>query len=342
MKKNLYILLALLVFSSCVKDKPDSVSQPQVQLTNSRKVYVINEGPFQGSGNGSISLYDPGNKEVIENFYQVQNQSQIGNIAQSLNYINGNYYIVVNNANKILVCDNQLKKKAQISNLTSPRYILAVTNQKAYVSDLYANAISIVDLNTNVKTGIIPCSGKTEKMVLLYNKVFVTNTEKDYVYVINTLMDVISDSIFVGRGAGSIVIDKNDRVWVLASGNNPGSAGRLTKVNPLNNQVELVFPFASADSPFNICLNRTKDTLFFLNTSIYRMGISETTLPGVAFIERGTKNFYGLGINPNDYTIYAADALDYSQRSQVYIYNADGTAKHDFKAGIISNGFYFE
>lgn len=342
MQKSFLILFTFFVFSSCVKDKPNSSAQPQVQLTNARKVYVINEGPFQGSGSGSISLYDPGNNAVIENFYQVQNQAQIGNIAQSLNYINGNYYIVVNNANKIIVCDNQFKKKGQINGLTSPRYILAVTNQKAYVTDLYANAISIVDLNSNTKTGTIPCSGKTEKMVSLYNKVFVTNTERDYVYVINTLIDLIGDSIFVGRGASSLVIDKNDLVWVLASGETSKSAGRLTKINLLNNQVELVMTFALTDSPANICLNKSKDTLFFVNSSIYRMGISETTLPANPFIERGTRNFYGLGVNPNDYTIYAADALDYSQRSQVYIYNADGTARSDFKAGVISNGFYFE
>ena len=126
MKKIGSILFLFLAFSSCVKDKPNSPVQPQVQLTNSKKVYIINEGPFQGVGNnGTISLYDPGNGEVIENFYEVQNQAQIGNVAQSLNYINGNYYIVVNNANKIIVCDNQFKKTGQINGLTSPRYIVA-------------------------------------------------------------------------------------------------------------------------------------------------------------------------------------------------------------------------
>jgi DNA-binding beta-propeller fold protein YncE len=332
----------LLAFSSCVKDKPGSPVQPQVQLTSTKKVYVINEGQFQNGGNGSISLYDPGNNSVIENFYEVQNQSQIGNIAQSLNYINGNFYIVVNNANKIIVCDDALKKTAQINGLTSPRYILPVTNEKAYVSDLYANAISIVDLNLNAQTGKINCWGKTEKMVLLYNKVFVTNTDRNYVYVINTTNDLIMDSVFVGLGAGSLVIDKNDRVWVLGSGNQAGSAGRLTKINPLTDQVESFLNFGSNDSPVNLCLNRTKDTLFFLNNNIYRMAISESALPATAFVENGSKNFYGLGVNPNDHTVYAADALDYSQQSHIYIYGADGVQRKDFKAGIISNGFYFE
>jgi len=342
MKKYNFIFIFALAISSCVKDKPNSVSQPQVHLTGAKKVYIINEGPFQGNGSGSVSLYDAGSREVIENFYEVQNNAQIGNVAQSLNFVNGHYYIVVNNANKVIVCDNQFKKKAQINGLTSPRYIQPITNQKAYVTDLFANAISIVDLNTNAKTSSIPCYGKTEKMVLIYNKVFVTNTDKEYVYVINTLTDLITDSVFVGTNAGSIVIDKNDRVWVLGSGKTSVSAGRLSKINPLTNKVETVWSFAENESPGYLYENKTKDTLFFLNNSIFRMSITDATLPTTSFVNRGTKNFYGLGVNPNDFCVYAADALDYSQRSQIYIYNADGSANFDFKAGMISNGFYFE
>jgi hypothetical protein len=52
--------------------------------------------------------------------------------------------------------------------------------------------------------------------------------------------------------------------------------------------------------------------------------------------------YYGLGVNPRDYTIYAADALDYVQRSNIYIFDNNGNQLSFFKAGIISNGFYFE
>ena len=220
--------------------------------------------------------------------------------------------------------------------------LLPVTNQKAYVSDLYANAISIVDLNSNTKTGSISCFGKTEKMVSFYNKVFVTNTDRHYVYIIDALKDLITDSVFVGMNAGSIVMDKNDRLWVLGYGNAPTEAGRLTKINPINNQAELFFTFSDTDLPGGLCLNKAKDILFFLNNGICKMNINETSLPANAFIPKGTKNLYGLGINPNDETIYASDALDYSQRSQIYVYNTDGSPKTNFKAGIISNGFYFE
>lgn len=342
MKLNTCLFFLTLIFTSCVKDKPNPKVQTPVQLSNSKRVFVINEGPFGGGGNGSISLYDTGNNEVIENFYEQQNQSQIGNIAQSLNYIEGNYYIVVNNGNKIIVCDKDLKKSAEISGLTSPRYILPITNQKAYVSDLYANAVSIVDLNENKVIGSIPCVGKTEKMILFYNKVFITNSDRDYVYVANGLSDKIEDSVFVGIGASSICKDRNDKVWVLASGLIPTKKGRLSRLDLITNKVEWFTEFSENDSPFNLCLNGTKDVLFYLNNSVYKMEIQATSAPTTAFIEKETKSFYALGVNPNDHSIYVSDALDYSQRSQVYIYNQDGSARHNFKAGIISNSFYFE
>ncbi|MBA3679638.1 MAG: hypothetical protein H0W73_00390 [Bacteroidetes bacterium] len=343
MKKLLPIFIFSFVLSSCVKDKPQNTIQPQVQLTNAKKVYVINEGVFP-NGNAEVSLFDTGNDAVIEKFYANQNSNAaLGDVAQSMNYFNNRFYIVVNNSHKIIVCDQDFKKIGQITSLSSPRYILPVTNQKAYVSDLYANAINIIDLNTNTKTGSIPCPGWTEEMVLIYNKVFVTNVRKDYVYIINTINDTKIDSINAGLNAGSIVIDKNDKVWILSTGDNQNSiSGKLTRINAVTNQVETSFTFGSTESPGTLKLNKTKDTLYFLKGGIYRMAITDANLPASEFISKGTKNFYGLGINPNDHTIYAADALDFNSRSNIYIYNSNGSAKKNFKAGLNSNGFYFE
>ena len=88
----------------------------------------------------SSNSVNSGNNSVIENYYANQNNNQIlGSIAQSLSFFQSNFYVVINNSNKIVVCNNQFKKTSQISGLTSPRYFLPVSNQKAYVSDLYPN-----------------------------------------------------------------------------------------------------------------------------------------------------------------------------------------------------------
>lgn len=339
--RYLIILFFVSGFYGCVKDKPQAAIQPILQLSNSKKVYVVNEGGF-GYGQASVSLYDPGSAQATEDFYKQKNNSGLGDVAQSMTMINGNYYLVVNNSNKIVVCDNNFMKTGQINNLSSPRYIQRVSNKKAYVSDLSANTINIIDLNTNTKTGIIACKGWSEKMAMIYNKVFVTNIRSQYLYVINTTTDLIEDSIQVGLNTGNIVLDKNDKVWTLSSGDvSAAEEVKLIKIDPLINKIESVFQFPKTNSPGSLCMNRAKDTLYFLNNGVCRMAVNDIALPQSPFIPANSKNFYGLGISP-DNVIYTSDALDYTQRSNIYIYNANGVEQSFFKAGIISNGFYFE
>jgi DNA-binding beta-propeller fold protein YncE len=343
MKKYASFVFALLVLQACVKDKPQNPVLSNVQLSNARKVYVVNEGVFP-NGNASVSLYDPGSGEVVEDIYAAKNnKAAVGDVAQSLSYINGSYYLVVNNSGKILICDRDFKKTAEISQIGSPRYVLPVTNQKAYVSDYSSHVIHIIDLNTHLKTGSISCPGWTEQMALIYNTAFVANIRRNYLYVINTVTDVVFDSIPVGLNVAGIVLDRRDKLWALSPGDQPkGVPAKLHRINPLNAQVELSLEFPAGQAPGNLCLNGTRDTLYFLNKGIYRMAIGNPVLPASPWVISGTKNFYGLGVNPNDYLVYAADALDFNQRSNIYVFNAQGQQQSVFKAGINANGFYFE
>lgn len=340
--RYLILLLYLVFLSSCVKDKPQNPTHSSFQLTTAKKVYIINEGNY-GVNNSSISLYDSGNNHVVDDYFQNQNSSALGDVAQSMNYFNSNYFIVVNNSGKIVVCNSQFKKTGQITGLTSPRYFLPITIQKAYVSDLYANAISVVDLNTNTKTASIPCSGWTEQMTLIYNKAFVANLKSNYLYVINTITDVLVDSIHIGKNANSLGLDRNAKLWVLNAGDKANSVlGKLSRINPTNNQTEFSVNFTSNDAPSNLCFNKTKDTIYYLNNGVFRVSINSTTLPHSAFIAQGNKNFYGIGLNTNDFTLFVSDALDYVSKSVVYIYDSNGNEKRHFNAGLISNGFFFE
>lgn len=337
------ICFLLLTFTSCVKDKPNLVPKETIHLSEAKKVLIINEGGLNDN-KASISLFDPGNNQVVENYFGAQNNSQVlGSIAQSLTYFQSNYYIVVNNSNKVVICDYQFKKTGQISGLTSPRFFLPVSNQKAYVSDLYSNNIHIIDLNSNTKTGSIPCPGWTEQMVLLYNKVFVTNYRKNYLYVINATTNVITDSILVGKNAGSLVIDRFDNLWVLSSGESTNAIpAKLSKIDPINHQIIKTYNFQLNESPNSLCLNKGKDSLYYINKNIFRMRVSDNDLPANPFVIAGSKVFYGVGVNPTNYDIYVADAVDYVQRSNIFIYSSTGVLKHNFKAGINANGFYFE
>jgi hypothetical protein len=342
--KLYYCLLISIILSSCVKDKPQEPLNTAVTVNSESKVLIINEGNF-GWGIGSVSLYDPTSGAVIEDYYKQQNNNAtLGNVCQSIAKYNNNYYIVMNNSNKIVVVNaTNFVKTATINGFNSPRYMLPITYNKAYVSDLYANTIQIVDLNSNAISGTIPCMHGTEEMALIYNKAFITNSSSAYCYIINTTTDVVTDSINVGKGNSSIIIDKNSKVWVLSSGSSSiGQAGKLTRINPLTLQVEQSLNFNTADSPYKLRINKTRDTLYYLNNGVHQFLITSNILPANPLIIQGTKAYYGLEVNPKDYSIYVSDAIDYVQKSKIEIYKPNGSFITNFNAGIISNGFMFE
>jgi hypothetical protein len=339
MKSFVLIIVIYFTFSSCIKDKPPVEVRPELPSSNTQKIYVINEGGY-GYNQASVSLYDPTTKQVIDDYYKLQNNEALGDIAQSISLINRSFYIVVNNSNRIVVCSSDFKKIAEIKNLGSPRYVVQVSSSKAYVSDLSSNSINIIDLNSNKNIGSIPCSGWTEKMVVVANKAFVTNLRKKNIYVINTVNDLVADSIDLVAKSGNIILDKNEKLWVISGGDS--LPAKLQRINPNTHTIELSLTFNTGTNPGNLCTNKTRDTLYFLNNGIFRFPISSATLPQTALVSGNNRVYYGLGVNPRDYTIYAADALDYVQRSNIYIFDNNGNQLSFFKAGIISNGFYFE
>ncbi len=342
MRNYIYIFIVLILYS-CIKDKPKEPINTNITINTGQTVLVINEGNF-GWGTGSISLYDPQSKVVIEDYYQQKNNTSVGNVCQSITRYNNNYYIVVNNSNKILVVNStDFIKTATITGLNSPRYLLPITFNKAYVSDLYANSIQIIDLISNTISGSIPCMRGTEQMIEIYGKAFVTNTNSNYCYVINTSNDIITDSINIGKNGASICLDKNSKIWVLTSGDtNFNQPGKLTKINPITLQIEQSLLFNTNDNPSKLCINKTKDTLYYLNNGVYQFPIVSNNLNQTPLINQGPKLYYGLGVNPNDYTIYVSDAIDYVQKSKIEIYKPNGSLVTKFNAGIISNGFMFE
>lgn len=344
MDKISIVCLLVLFGTACVKDKPQAPIKTVANVNSQHQMLVVNEGNF-GWGNASISLVDTESGVVVEDYYKQQNNNAaIGDVCQSIVNFQNHYYIVVNNSNKIIeVNAGDFKKTAVISGLQSPRYILPITHSKAYVSDLYSNSIQVVDLNAKSVSKQIPCHGWTEQMVMLYGKVFVSNIKTNYCYVIDAATDEITDSIFVGEGANSLAFDKYDKLWVMAGGNNTnGVLARLVKINPSNLQIESSFTFNAADSPNNLCFNKTLDTLYFLNKGIWQMPISSNQLPSHALVNQGTKVFYGLAVNPKDFRIYVSDAIDYVQKSKIEVYAVQGHFLKSFNAGIISSRFLFD
>lgn len=342
--KVAYFLSMLVVVNACKKDKPEDQIQPTPVITNSTGVYIVNEGTFN-FGTAKISYYNIATDVVTGDLFKPANNRSLGDVAQSMCFFNNKAYVVVNNSGKIEVVDPKtFVASATISGLKSPRYFLPVSDNKAYVTDLFSNSLAVVDLTTNTITKNIPCIGWTEQLVLASDKAFVTNYNSDKLYVVNTATDVIDDSIAVAYSCASITKDKNGHLWVLSSGNEKKNVfPELFKINPANNKVELSIRFSTlTDSPSRLCMNGSLDVLYYLaKDGVYKLSIDNAQLPTAPIINKDNYNLYGLGVDPKTETIYIADAVDYVQVGKIYRYNPDGSLVNSFAAGIIPSNFYF-
>lgn len=347
LNKLLSFLFVVFVASSCNKKEIGPQFEKNSQLEG-YKILILNEGNF-GFGNATISAYNPFTKEFSNNSYISENNTQIGDVLQSGIKYQGNYYFVLNNSGKVVITDTiNLKYQAQIIGLNSPRY-MAIKNDKGYISDLKEKAVYVVDLSTYQIIKKIKTNGWTEQMVFHGDDLYVadrgdylTNTGNNRIYKINTLTNQITDSLFVSKDPESMVIDKDNKLWVLCTGGINDELPKLIKINLASFSIENEFVFSSVnESPTKLCVDGEGDRLYFINNNVYSMSIYDNTLPANSFVESNGKVFYGLSIDKSNNQIYITDALDYIQQGKVYRYYENGNLIDSFTTGIIPQHIIF-
>jgi DNA-binding beta-propeller fold protein YncE len=308
----------------------------------STTVWIANEGNFQW-GNASVDLYNPETGVLTADVFATVNQRGLGDVFQSMAFAYGEAYLVINNSGRVEVTDPEtLLSKGVISGLVSPRFFLPIHPQKAYVSDLYAQSIAIVNPESRQQTGSIPFAGWSEEMVVVEGKVWVTNPQRDYVYLIDPASDAVTDSLEVGPACGSIVTDAAGRVWIGCGVNlADNQPGRLHRIQANTKTIEKTFPFESGEGVSAIGLSADRNILYFLGAGVFALRTDANALPDCPLVEEDGGLFYGLGIDPANGDIYVADAVDYVQRGAILRYRANGEKVAEFRAGIIPGRFYF-
>lgn len=222
--KHILILFFILLLLSSGCSKTGNQENENINSGKDFTVAVLNEGNYTW-GNASLTLINEDSGIISQNHFEVINNAPLGDVAQSFIKWNGRIYVVVNNSGKIEELDLETwKRKRTLSNLISPRYILPIDNQKAYVSDLYANAIHIIDLETFTKKGEIPMNGWTEQMVFGFNAAWVMEVDNKMLKAIGTENDRVIDSIALDASPNSLLQSATNQLYVLASNENESSS----------------------------------------------------------------------------------------------------------------------
>jgi YVTN family beta-propeller protein len=341
--------LMLLVLAGCMKDD-EWVKSHQNSAVLPKGLFVINEGNFM-YGNASLSFYDPATRVVQNDLFYNTNGLPLGDVAQSMIIHENRGYIVVNNSGKIYVVNTaDGKYTGKITGLMSPRYIHIFNNEKAYVTDLYAEKITIVNPTTYQTTGIISTPGhpSTEQMVQWNDFLFVSCWSFDNtVLVIDTRTDKVAGEIKTGKQPSGIVIDKYNKIWTLCDGGwSKGGTGiripMLHKINPATRVIEQTFNLPADAKPSRLAINGTGDTILFINKGIWKLEVNQTSLGERPFLTTDSHLYYSLAVDPKTSEIYLSDAIDYQQRGIIYRYSSPGAKIDSFKTGIIPGSFCFK
>ena len=312
-------------------------------------LFIVNEGNFM-YGNGSLSYYDISSGKIENDIFSRSNGISLGDVAQSMTIYNGKGYIVVNNSGIVFVIDpNTFLVRSTITGLISPRYIHFVDNNKAYISDLYNSCLYILDVGTNKVTGQIHTKGhpSTEQFAQFGDTLFVNCWSYDNtILAINTKTDEIVDSIKVWSQPRYMLIDKNDKLWIMSEGSIIETGGnsmpKLTKIDARTLNIDKVFDLPNGHSPINMALNGNRDTLYYINKDIYKVAVNEDNMPSEPYIRNNGTIFYQLAVDAESSNLYVADAIDYVQSGVVFRFSADATPIDTFKVGIIPGAFCFK
>src|SRR5690554_1717223 len=195
MKRLVFLLFISCFFILSCKEEQEIKPIDTKQLLQ-YDVIVLNEGNFQW-GQGTVSMYNSQTSETIHKVFQANNEQRpLGDVAQSMTFKGDTAFIVVNNSNKIEIINLlTFKSIGQITGLNSPRNMLIVNSEKAYVSDLYENKIYIIHPKSFEIIGKISTDSWTEEMVQVENKVFVCAVEANAVFVIDVQSDKLIKKI---------------------------------------------------------------------------------------------------------------------------------------------------
>jgi hypothetical protein len=317
---------------------------PVTFLTGSG-VFIINEGNFNW-GNGSISYYSYDSSKIYNDIFKTTNERPLGDIPNSMIISGDKVYIVVNNSGKIEVVEKiNFKSVETISGLISPRNIAAVDNYKAYVTSLYSDSVTIIDLTENSVSGYINLRRTSESIVITGEKAFISNwVGGKEVMVINTDLDKVVDSIEVGIEPESMVLDKDFILWVLCNGGwKRENFAELVGINIQTNDVVKQFIFPSKlNSPLCLQTDGNGDTLYYIENGIKCMSINAPELPSTSLIPEWDRLFNKIGINPVNGDIFATDAVDYQQKGFILLHDKHGTLISSYQAGIIPSSVYFK
>ena len=330
-------LLALLALSC--SDEPAS---PQPPATFRIKgVVVLNEGNFQ-RGNASLSLFDPDSATAKNDYFRELTGRDLGDTGNSLTIHNGLLYIVVNGSNKIEVLN--LNTGALVRTIgcpagSSPRHIVLGNSGWGYISNLYANSVSVYDIVSNIFVRDIPVGKNPEGLLLYNNRLLVANSgfgADNTVSVIALPQDTALATLQVGDYPSLFAKVGTAAAVVLCTGAyndfgdpNDDTPGKLFFIDL--DRMRVTDSLLLGGHPQRLALDDAGFLYTVQTNGVQRVNLGAKTVDNT-FIPGA---YYSIAFDKARRVLYLTEPLDYVQPGKLHVYRLDGTKKSEHMVGII-------
>jgi len=341
MKKLSYIFLIIGTLTTFIACETEDDQPDLGEFANG--VFVTNEGQFN-VGNASVTHYRRSDGQVSSDVYTAANDVPLGDVAQSMTLVGDNGYVVVNNSGKVEVVKwRDLSHIGTISGLTSPRFLLALGNGRAYVTDFSSDYLAVVDLTTNAKIDSIMVGGWTEEMVLVNGSVYVAATGTGRILKIDPNTNTMLAEVTIGNEPTSMAVDANGKLWVVTNDTYPADEpSRILRLDPIGLTVELTLTMpTNFDYPNDLAASKDGQKILFINGQVYSLPITASALPSSPMIDLSPVFPYSIDVDPVTGNIFVGDGADFQSNGTVKVYNAQGQLQGSFAAGVIPGGFCF-
>lgn len=349
-----YIRLIFIVFFifSCKKHKNETVdTSKNTGLKNG--MLVLCEGLFQHN-NSTLSWVDFSNSETDNDFFVTKNGRQLGDTGNDMELYGSKIYIVVNVSSTIEVLDkNTGKSIKQISMLNDgiakqPRSI-AFYGSKAFIT-CYDGYVDVLDTASLTLLNRIKVGENPEQIAFSNSKMYVTNSGGLNSPNVDSTVSVISMSslneikkITVGKNPGTIKVDHQGDIYVIARGNYGSIPSRMVKINAQTDLVETTFTFDASGievmgeklliSYYNYA-NSTSNIALFDATS-------EQIISNEFISTSGITTLYGVRYRSSNDKIYCFDAMSYTNSGYVRMYSSLGNYETSYHVGLNPNNIVF-
>ncbi len=350
MKKiNLLLILAFVaVFFSCKKDH----ETPNTSYSDG--AFILNEGAMF-AGNASVSFLRFSGDSVSNQIFQNANGRPVGDVLQSMNLIGDQAYLIVNNSNKIeIVKTSDFSQQGVIENLKLPRF-MAVKGNYGYLTQWDDSSVGILNLSTRSLEKSVKVGSGPEGILIHGNYAFVANSggfdHDSTVSVIDLTTQSVVKTIEVGGMPKKFVVDKNNMVWVLCSGDvfyTPDwsavlreTPSKLVQLSPGNLTILKEITLSSNEHFSSLDISPDKQTIYYgcgySVSGIYALSVDAAS----AGTLKVSGMFNGFSVCPKNGEIYALEAPSYTAAGNLKRYSADGQHLKTYKVGIGPNAAVF-